>query len=106
MITSEKLLKKYKPQEIKVEKPKNKLLDLNSILFQQLENLINPNITQEEKEEEIKVSKQVVSISQTIINNANLLLQAKKYFDSAENSQSEISPLLSLNEDNNSEKNI
>lgn len=63
-------------------------------------------MTNEEKEQEIKLSKQVVSVSQTIINNANLLLQAKKYFDSAENSQSEIAPLLSLNEGNNSEKNI
>ena len=59
-----------------------------------------------ESEEEIKISKQVVSVSQTIINNANLLLQAKKYFDSADDSQSEISPLLSLNEGNKSEKNI
>ena len=30
----------------------------------------------------------------------------KKYFDSSENSQSEIAPLLSLNEGNNSEKDI
>jgi len=67
---------------------------------------MDPNITQEEKEEEIKVSKQVVSVSQTIINNANLLLQAKKYFDSTENSQSEISPLLSLNEGSKSEEDI
>lgn len=101
-------MKKYKPQDIKVEKKEqtNKLLDLNNILFKQLENLMNPNATQEEKEEEIKISKQVVSVSQTIINNANLLLQAKKYFDSADDSQSEISPLLSLNEGNKSEKNI
>ena len=74
------MLKKYKTQEIKVEKPKNKLLDLNDVLFQQLDNLMDPNRTQEEKEEEIKISKQVVSVSQTIINNANLLLQAKKIF--------------------------
>lgn len=100
------MLKKYKLQEIKVEKPKNKLLDLNDVLFQQLDNLMDPNRTKEEKEEEIKISKQVVSVSQTIINNANLLLQAKKYFDSSENSQSEIAPLLSLNEGNNSEKDI
>lgn len=74
----------------------NKLTDLNNYLFEELENLMNSELTQEELDKEIKVSKQVVSVSQTIINNANLLLQAKKHFDNVGTENSEIAPLLSL----------
>ena len=81
--------------EIKQE-PRNKLLDLNDFLFQQLEALMDDSLTQEQLDKEIQVSKQVVSVSQTIINNANLLLQAKKHFDTTENKNSEIAPLLRL----------
>lgn len=78
------------------EEHKNKLIDLNDILFQELKNLMDDSLTQEQLDQEIKVSKQVVSVSQTIINNANLLLQAKKHFDTTENKNSEIAPLLRL----------
>lgn len=78
------------------EEPKNKLLDLNDLLFQQLTTLMDDSLTQEQLDQEIKISKQVVSVSQTIINNANLLLQAKKHFDTTQNNNSEIAPLLSL----------
>lgn len=50
------------------------------MLFNQLESLMDDSLTKEEIDQKIKVSKQVVSVSQTIINNANLLLQAKKTF--------------------------
>lgn len=78
------------------EEPKNKLLDLNDLLFQQLTTHMDDSLTQEQLDQEIKISKQVVSVSQTIINNANLLLQAKKHFDTTKNDNSEIAPLLSL----------
>lgn len=83
-------------QSNKKDESKNKLLDLNDFLFQQLETLMDDSLTQEQLDQEIKISKQVVSVSQTIINNANLLLQAKKHFDSTQNNNSEIAPLLSL----------
>lgn len=85
-----------KHNNIKKQESKNKLLDLNDFLFQQLEILMDDSLTQEQLDQEIKISKQVVSVSQTIINNANLLLQAKKHFDSTQNNNSEIAPLLSL----------
>lgn len=85
-----------KNNNVNKEEPKNKLLDLNDFLFQQLETLMDDSLTQEQLDQEIKISKQVVSVSQTIINNANLLLQAKKHFDSTQNNNSEIAPLLSL----------
>lgn len=78
---------------------KNKLTDLNDYLFEELENLMDKDLTQEELDREIKISKQVVSVSQTIINNANLLLQAKKHFDREGANNGKIAPLLSLEND-------
>lgn len=85
-----------KQNNLSQEEPKNKLLDLNDLLFQQLTTLMDDSLSQEQLDQEIKISKQVVSVSQTIINNANLLLQAKKHFDTTQNNNSEIAPLLSL----------
>ena len=79
----------------------NKLIDLNNYLFEQLERLTDDSLTQEELDREIGISKQVVSVSQTIINNANLLLQAKKHFDNVGEDNSKIAPLLSLKEGEN-----
>lgn len=92
----QQLINKRETESKVDEEPKNKLLDLNDLLFQQLETLMDDSLTQEQLDQEIKISKQVVSVSQTIINNANLLLQAKKHFDSTKNDNSEIAPLLSL----------
>lgn len=80
----------------KEDSQNNTLLELNNYLFDELKTLMNDSLTQEELDKEIKISKQVVSVSQTIINNANLLLQAKKHFDATKNDNSEIAPLLSL----------
>lgn len=75
---------------------KNKLTDLNNYLFEELERLMDDNLTQEELEREIKISKQVVNVSQTIINNANVLLQAKKHFDYVGTEASKTAPLLDV----------
>lgn len=80
----------------KEEFQNNTLLELNNYLFDELKTLMDDSLTKEELDKEIKISKQVVSVSQTIINNANLLLQAKKHFDTTKNDNSEIAPLLSL----------
>lgn len=79
----------------------NTLLELNNILFDELRALTDNSLTEEELNREIKTSKQVVSVSQTIINNANLLLQAKKHIDSTKGDNDKIAPLLSLGEKNN-----
>lgn len=78
---------------------RNKLTDFNDYLFEELETLMDKDLTQEELDRELKISKQVVSVSQTIINNANLLLQAKKYFDREGANNGKIAPLLSLEDD-------
>ena len=75
---------------------RNKLTDLNDYLFEELENLMDKDLTQEELDKELKTAKQVVNVAQTIINNANLLLQAKKHFDQTGEENNNIAPLLSL----------
>lgn len=77
----------------------NKLIDLNNYLFEQLERLNDDNLTMEELDREIKKSKEIVKVSQTIVNNADILLKAKKYFDEMGTSNEKI-PLLSLGEKN------
>lgn len=64
------------------ETQNNTLLGLNDYLFNELKILRNDSLSEEALNRELKISKQVVSVSQTIINNANLLLQAKRHIDS------------------------
>lgn len=75
---------------------KNNLTDLNDILFSQLRKLNSDDLTQDELDNELKISKQVVSVSQTIINNASLLLSAQKHFEKTKEDNSKIAPLLRL----------
>lgn len=76
----------------------NTLLELNNFLFDELRTLMDDSLSETELNRELKVSKQVVSVSQTIINNANLLLQAKKHIDETKEDNNKIAPLLSLGE--------
>lgn len=57
---------------------KNKLQDLNNHLFAQLERLDNEELTAEGLETEIQRSKAITAISNQIINNAKLALDATK----------------------------
>lgn len=98
-IKEEKIMERKMSIEEKKEQmssEENSLMNLNDILFNQLRKLNSDSLTQDELDTEIKVSKQVVSVSQTIINNANLLLSAKKHFDKTETDNSKIAPLLNL----------
>ena len=83
-------------KENKEDSKNNTLLELNNYLFDELRALMDDSLSDEELSRELKVSKQVVSVSQTIINNANLLLQAKKHIDTTKEENNQIAPLLSL----------
>lgn len=56
---------------------KNKITDLNNLLFEQLERLIDAE-SDEEIDKEINRSKAVSSIATNIVNTADLSLQATK----------------------------
>ena len=57
---------------------KNKLVDLNNHLFEQLERLNDEDLKGEALEEEINRAKAITDISQNIISNADIALKAFK----------------------------
>lgn len=62
---------------------KNNLSDINNYLFEELERLSDDEELESEDnfKKEIQRAKAVSSICSTIVSNANLILQAKKYAD-------------------------
>lgn len=59
----------------------HKITDVNAYLFEQLDILSNPDLTEEELEIEIKKSKQITAVAKTIITSGRLLLDATKHAD-------------------------
>ena len=59
--------------------PRNTLGDLNNFLFAQLERLDNEELEGDELLKEIARSKAISDIAKNVIENANVVLQAKKY---------------------------
>jgi hypothetical protein len=57
---------------------KNKLLDLNNHLFEQLERLNDDNLKGDDLDREIRRTDSMVKVSQSIIETANVSLQAAK----------------------------
>lgn len=70
------------------------LSDLNIYLFQELDRLNDEFIINREEElnREIKRSKSITDVAQTIINNAQTLIEAQKLFN--QNGQNEIPKML------------
>lgn len=59
---------------------KNKLSDLNNHLFAQLERLADEDMTAEQIDIEIKRAGAIVSVSDQVVNNADLQLKAAKLY--------------------------
>ena len=74
----------------------NKLSDLNDHLFAQLERLNEKSLKPEKLDFEVSRSKALTMVSKTIIENATLLLEAKKHFDEYGIKQNEIPNMLQL----------
>ncbi len=60
---------------------KNKLVDLNNHLFEELERLNDEELKGEALQEERERAKTMATVAQTIINNGELALKAQKHFD-------------------------
>lgn len=60
---------------------KNKLVNLNNHLFEELERLNDESLKGEELQEERERAKSMAQIAQTIINNGELALKAVKHYD-------------------------
>ncbi len=61
---------------------KNTLTDLNNYLFETIERLFDDDATEEEMQEEIKRSRAVTSVAETIIKNGELALKTMKHLNS------------------------
>lgn len=64
---------------------KNNLNDLNNYLFEELERLNDDEELEQEDNlsRELKRAKAIANVSMAIVNNAKLILDAKKYADEA-----------------------
>lgn len=66
---------------------KNKLVDLNNHLFEELERLNDDDLKGEQLQEERERAKAMANIAQTIINNGELALKAVKHYDEMGNKE-------------------
>jgi len=64
-----------------MSKTKNKLTDLNNLLFEQLERLNDDDLKGDDLKEELAKANCITRISQNIISNANTILRAAEFAD-------------------------
>lgn len=72
----------------------NTLTDLNTKLFEQLNNLSKENISSEELEKEIARSESMIKIANVIISNGDLALRAAKFKDDMLNADNKLPKML------------
>lgn len=72
----------------------NTLGNLNAYLFEQVERLNNDKLKGEELKEEVGRSLAIESVAKTIIQNANLVLQARKFADDKWDADAELPKML------------
>lgn len=78
----------------------NNLQDLNSVLFRQIERLDNSKMTPEEMVIEADRAEAIVKVSNVILGNARLALEAQKLFDEYGTGRTVDIPLLGISNQN------
>lgn len=75
--------------------PRNKLIDLNNALFEQLERLTEAE-TPEALDLELKRSKAICGVGRIIVDNAQVALDAQKHIDEYEIGKDDRSEMLQI----------
>ena len=88
-------------KDAKNKQTNKSLMDLNRILFDQLDRLNGKEQKPDELKIELEKSRAVANLSQTMINNAKVLLDAEKYYDVRSNA---IKNMFSVMGDKNGNK--
>ncbi len=78
----------------------NNLQDLNGILFRQIERLDDPDISTEQMAVEVEKAEAIVKVSNVILGNAKLALEAQKMFDEYGTGRTVDIPLLGISNQN------
>ena len=76
------------------------LADLNNILFEQMERLQDDDLKGENLETELKKTKSIVDVANTVIENASLSLEAQKFLIDMGISTKVNIPMLGISEKN------
>ncbi len=71
---------------------KNTLTDMNNYLFEQLERLMDDELTDEQFEKEVRRSEAVVNVAEKVIENAELSLKVMKHVDEYRGGNGEFLP--------------
>ena len=78
----------------------NNLSDLNAVLFNQIRNIENKELSDEELEREIKKSESITKVASVILANAKLALNAQQLFDEYGTGRTVDIPLLGISNQN------
>lgn len=82
---------------------RNKLVDLNNHLFEQIERLNDDELTGEDLDREIKRSEALTKVAQTIINNGALAISVQKHRYTYGTSTTQLPEFLQLENKNSNE---
>lgn len=78
---------------------KNTLIDLNNHLFAELERLSDEDLKGDDLEIELKRAKGISDVSRNIVDNAKVVLDARKFLDNSFDEKANVPKILLGNKD-------